>query len=346
MGKDKPVVLIMCGGKSQRLWPLSENKSKNFLDVLGFSPLEYTIKRFLKITPCKNIFLVANRKEAKHLKSLNIIKRENIFFEPQSRNTAAAVCLSLCYLKSYFHPRKPIVITPVDHLITKEDKFYNGLNVSLAAAAKGYLCTLGIKPKDPSSDFGYIQSGKRISKNVYYVKRFIEKPSLPVARKLIKKGGVFYNSGMFIASLDTLKQEYKTYYPYYNDFAQAVKAKSIEGLYKRLPSSPFDKTIMEHTKKSALVKGDFSWCDFGTWPAIWQALAKDKNGNAKKGRAYFDKSSNSFIYLEQEKKSILALGLKNIFFIDTGRYALIAHRSFLDNIKTALKEFRRHGFPK
>ena len=49
MVKNKPLVLIMCGGQSLRLWPLSQYKSKNFIDIFGFSPLELTIKRYLKI---------------------------------------------------------------------------------------------------------------------------------------------------------------------------------------------------------------------------------------------------------------------------------------------------------
>jgi len=59
MPDNKPLVLILCGGRSLRLWPLSEKVSKNFLDIFGFSPLELTIKRFLKITTLDNIFLVA-----------------------------------------------------------------------------------------------------------------------------------------------------------------------------------------------------------------------------------------------------------------------------------------------
>ena len=55
---NKPLVLIMCGGRSLRLWPLSEYKSKNFMDIFGFSPLELTIRRYLKITTKDNIFLV------------------------------------------------------------------------------------------------------------------------------------------------------------------------------------------------------------------------------------------------------------------------------------------------
>jgi len=63
MKENEPIVLILCGGRSLRLWPLSEYKSKNFIDIFGFSPLEVTFKRFLKITSRKNIYLVASHSE-------------------------------------------------------------------------------------------------------------------------------------------------------------------------------------------------------------------------------------------------------------------------------------------
>jgi hypothetical protein len=34
------------------------------------------------------------------------------------------------------------------------------------------------------------------------------------------------------------------------------------------------------------------------------------------------------------------MGLQDLFFIDTGKFTLLAHRSYLDNLKTALKEFK------
>ena len=74
MKKNKPVVLILCGGQSLRLWPLSKYKSKNFLDVFGFSPLELTIRRFLKITSPENVFLVANQKEKKRINEIKTNK--------------------------------------------------------------------------------------------------------------------------------------------------------------------------------------------------------------------------------------------------------------------------------
>ncbi|MBU2266225.1 MAG: hypothetical protein KJ977_04215, partial [Candidatus Omnitrophica bacterium] len=267
MNSKKPLVLILCGGRSLRLWPLSQYKSKNFLDVFGFSPLELTIKRFLKITSRENIFLVANQNEKKELLRLKSVKKTNIIFEPASRNTAAAILLSLLKLEKYSSGN--IIISPVDHLISKENEFYKALNQALLAADRGFVCTLGVKPKQPTPNFGYIQV-KPAKHGIYPIKRFIEKPNLKRAKRLIAAGNCFYNSGIFIASLNTLIGEYKKYYSGYNFFLNSFKKNKISALYKKIDNIPFDRAIMEKTKKGALARANFSWKDFGSWDTVYQ----------------------------------------------------------------------------
>lgn len=339
MQDGKPLVLILCGGRSLRLWPLSEKVSKNFLDIFGFSPLKLTIKRFLKITTRNNIFLVANQAERKELAKLKLIKKKNIFLEPAGKNTAAAILLSLHHLKKY--PRKNLIISPVDTLIKNKTEFYRTLKRSLAAARDGWICTLGIKPSSPTPNFGYIQVKGAAKNGIFSVKKFIEKPTAARAKKLIASGDCFYNSGMFVASVSTLTDEYKKYYPYYKYFCSCFYAKRIPSLYKKISDIPFDKAIMEKTKKAKMVKGSSSWKDFGSWLAIYEVLAKDKKGNVTRGNSFIHDGKNNLIYLDSLKKKALVLGLEDVFFVDTGDFALLTTRTHLDNLKLALKEFRR-----
>ena len=339
MKSSKPLVLIMCGGRSLRLWPLSEYKSKNFLDIFGFSPLELTVKRFLKITPKENIFLVASHQEKKSLQKVKLIKKENIFYEPDSKNTAAAIIYSLQFLKK--HSKKVLIISPVDHLIKKEKEFYKALKKALAVSKQGCICTLGIKPLEPTPNFGYIQTKNAKPKGVFAVKRFIEKPKLSFAKKLIAKGNCFYNSGMFISTVGTLLQEYKTHYHSYKSFVKGFDSRKIASLYKRIIDIPFDKAIMEKSKRVKLVKARFSWKDFGSWNTIYEVLSKDKNSNVGKGKISISGGSNNFIYLDNPKRRVLAIGLNDIFMIEAKDYTLLTNRASLDNLKAALKEFKR-----
>lgn len=151
------------------------------MDIFGFSPLEFTIKRFLKVTPAENIFLVANYKEKEALRRLKLVKKENIFLEPESKNTAAAILLSLFCLKKAAACEKMIIISPVDHLIKEEKQFYRCLESAIAVARSGAICTLGIKPTLPTPNFGYIQVGSEKVSGAYTIERFIEKPNRMMA---------------------------------------------------------------------------------------------------------------------------------------------------------------------
>ena len=336
----KPVVLIMCGGQSLRLWPLSEYKSKNFIDIFGFSPLELTVKRFLKITTKKNIFFVTSQNEKKDLLKLKLVKKENIITEPASKNTAPAVFLSVLYLLKKFNPETPIVISPVDHLI-KGGNFYSTVKLALKAVKQDGICTLGIKPKDPTPHFGYIQAGKRVAKGVFTIKRFIEKPSVAKAKKLIRSSGVSYNSGMFISTLKCLNNEYKKLYPSYKSFVDLFKKKKLVLLYRRIKDEPFDKAIMEKTKKAFVAKGEFFWRDFGNWNALYEALPKDSLGNVKKGKVSICNSRNNLSYIDEKSKQILLVGVDDTAIIDTPKYILVASRDSLNSLKSIVKKFKK-----
>ena len=325
----------MCGGRSLRLWPLSCYKSKNFFDVFGFSPLELTIKRFLKITDASNIFLVANEKEKKSLEKIKLINKQNIFYEPQSKNTAAAILLSLWKLKKFID--RDLIISPVDQLIKKEKYFYSSLKNALEVSQSGGICTLGIKPDKPVSGFGYIQSGKKECRNVFAVKKFIEKPSITRARRFIKSGDYFYNSGMFIASVGTLLDEYQKYYSDYYYFFDRVEKNKINECYRKIKNDPFDKAIIEKSKRVKLIKGRFVWKDFGSWQAIHEILTKDKLGNTKIANGVFCQSRSNLLYLGNKRKKVL-VGANNLSIIDTENYMLVANNDCLDDLKLFLKK--------
>jgi len=338
MASNKPIVLILCGGKSLRLWPLSRYKSKNFIDVFGFSPLELTIKRFLKVTPAKNIFLAASHTEQKALSKIKLIPKKNIILEPQSKNTAAAVLLSLQYFRKYRD--KVLIISPVDNFIENKREFYKALNKAQRQASLGSICVFGIKPLKPSVNFGYIQVQGAEDNGIFNVKRFIEKPNRAKAIKLIKQGNCFHNSGMFVTSISTLMDEYKRYYPPYSCFVEEFDNDRLSSFYKRIADIPFDKAIMEKSKRVKLVKSEFSWKDFGSWQAIYEILSKDSAKNAVEGRPRIVQSKNNLIYLSNPRKKVLALGLKDIIFVDTANFTLIAGKGDLDSLKSAVKKFK------
>ena len=83
----------------------------------------------------------------------------------------------------------------------------------------------GIKPNNPSSEYGYFIT-KKLNKNINKVTKFIEKPSINTAKSIIKKKG-YWNSGMFLIRKDSIIYNFKKHQPsiYKNCLKSVINSK-------------------------------------------------------------------------------------------------------------------------
>jgi mannose-1-phosphate guanylyltransferase len=89
-------VIIMAGGRGERFWPLSREKTpKQLIRLLGDkSFLQQAVARVLPVVPLKNIFIITNEAQAPEVrKQLPKLPKQNVIAEPVGRDTCAAVTL-------------------------------------------------------------------------------------------------------------------------------------------------------------------------------------------------------------------------------------------------------------
>src|SRR5438093_7567639 len=89
-------VIIMAGGKGERFWPVSREKTpKQLLKLLGDrSFLQQAVDRVLPLVPLKNIYVITNETQAPEVrKQLPKLPKANVIAEPCGRDTCAAVTL-------------------------------------------------------------------------------------------------------------------------------------------------------------------------------------------------------------------------------------------------------------
>ena len=89
-------VIIMAGGKGERFWPMSREKTPKQLITLlgGRSFLQQAVDRVLPLVPMKNILIITNEVQAPTVrKQLPKLPKENVIAEPVGRDTCAAVTL-------------------------------------------------------------------------------------------------------------------------------------------------------------------------------------------------------------------------------------------------------------
>src|SRR3974390_3492409 len=162
--KDR-FVIIMAGGRGERFWPLSREKTpKQLLTLLGKkSFLQEAVERVLPLVPAKNIFVITNAAQLPEVrKQLPKVPKENLVAEPMGRDTCAAVTLGAALVGAR-STTGVMAVLPADHVIPEEKKFQQVLGDAFDLAARGRaIVTIGIKPTEPATGYGYIRVGEAL----------------------------------------------------------------------------------------------------------------------------------------------------------------------------------------
>ena len=291
--KIKPV--IICGGAGTRLWPQSKNNlPKQFINFGGWTLFEKTLQRIKSSTfdyPIISTNLTYLNLVRKYLLKCKI-KKFKIILEPSKKNTAPAI-LTSALLKEIPHDQSMIFFS-ADHLIKKKDRFNKSIISNKKYLNENNIFIFGIKPTSPSSEYGYFLT-KKISRNINKVDRFIEKPNINKAKKIIKKNG-YWNSGMFFARKDSILNNFKKYQPQIFKLCNDAVNKSIihknvyhlnKHSFKKLKEKSFDYAILEKSKNINGIKLNIPWSDLGSWKEISNIFNKNKSKYFRKSNVFY-----------------------------------------------------------
>ena len=173
--KIRPVIL--CGGAGTRLWPnQKKHQAKQFIDFGGWSLIQKTLERIKKPVfdyPIISTNLKYLKDVRKSLKK-NKVKKYKIVLEPAKKNTAPAI-LSSALIKD-IPLEQPLMYFAADHLIEKSNVLNRSIRKNKINLDDQNIFIFGIKPTNPSSEYGYFLT-KKIKKNINKVTKFIEKPN-------------------------------------------------------------------------------------------------------------------------------------------------------------------------
>src|SRR5437764_10747593 len=222
--KDR-YVIIMAGGRGERFWPVSREKTpKQLITLLGKrSLLQQAVDRVLPLVPMKNILVITNEVQAPEVrKQLPKFPKQNVIAEPVGRDTCAAVTLGAALVGAR-STTGVMAVLPADHVIPEEKKFQQILADAFDLASRGQvIVTIGIKPTEPATGYGYIHVGeplpppqgvKPYKTTFFKAERFVEKPHFDKALEYVNSGQYRWNAGMFIWSFVTVTQGLEKHQP-------------------------------------------------------------------------------------------------------------------------------------
>ncbi len=345
----------MAGGIGSRFWPMSRTSlPKQFHDILGTGStlIQQTFDRFTQICPPENIFVVTSDiYKSLVMEQLDEIKEENILLEPSRRNTAPCIAYANHRINQE-NPDAVIIVAPSDHLVLKEAAFNATVDSAIQQArTSGNLVTLGIKPSRPDTGYGYIQFEEDSTseiENVMKVKTFTEKPDLELAREFIKSGDFYWNSGIFIWTVDSIMTAFDKFLPEINDLFEEIaptfktpkEKKSISEVYAVCESISIDYGILEKAKNVNVVLSDFGWSDLGTWGSLYSQIDKDSENNAIVGdNVLLNNSSGNMVSVPDDKLVVLH-GLDDFILIDTNDVLLLCPKEDEQKIKQIVNDLK------
>ncbi len=111
-----------------------------------------------------------------------------------------------------------MTVLPSDSYIADAARYRQLVRAALdLARAPGNLVVFGVPPTRPETGYGYIEAGKAGARvrgiRALAVRRFTEKPALPLARRYVASGKYFWNAGIFFWRVSTFLECLRRFLP-------------------------------------------------------------------------------------------------------------------------------------
>lgn len=347
----KITALIMAGGRGERFWPKSrKNMPKQFLSLTddGKTMIQLTVERISSVVDMEDIYIATNKDYKELVRSqLPGIPEKNILCEPVGRNTAPCIGLGAVHMAKKYDDAIMLVL-PSDHLIKFNKMFLSVLKDSCDVAEKDRnLVTIGITPTYAETGYGYIKFDSHVMEGrAYKVDRFVEKPSLEVAKEYLETEEYLWNSGMFVWKLSSILYNLERFMP--ETFAGLRRIQASIGTseeedvlrkeFAQFQSQSIDYGIMEKAENIYTVPGTFGWDDVGSWLAVERIRKSNEMGNVVSGNIITVGTHNCII--QGEKKLIATVGLEDLVIVDTEDATLICAKDSTADIKKVLENLK------
>lgn len=351
-----PYAVIMAGGRGERFWPLSTSRRpKQLLDLVGEKPLiAQAVERVADFISPDRVFVITNADLVEATAAaLPDLPRDNIVGEPMGRDTAAAVALGCALVKSRDEEATFAILT-ADQVMGDLPVFRQTLLDAFSLAEReDVLITMGITPLHPDTGFGYIRVDERKDDDsdteFYTVKKFEEKPDLQRAREFVTSGKCYWNSGMFIWSVRSLRKAMLRHCPALTrlmdvmgpHISQDSFQENLRSEYEQLTKISIDFALMEKADNIVMAVGKFAWDDVGSWPALERHFPKDEYGNTVAGQAEMLDASDNIVVSKNHFTA--CVGVSDLIVVQAEGVTLVCDKTKAQEIKRLVKSLHERG---
>ena len=323
-------LVLLSGGSGKRLWPLSnEVRSKQFLRVLQnedgnfISMVERVWSQVRNLGLASDTYFCASQAQSEVISSQ--LGDVSVIVEPQRMDTFAAIALASTYLTREYPSDDVVVVAPVDQYV--DESFFESVaklpNILLQSHAD--LALLGVKPRFPSTQFGYICGESGVHQLHYErVASFREKPSYDIAEKLVAQGAL-WNCGVFCFRLSYMTK-------LLSDRELPSQYREMVEHFSDMPKKSFDYEVVEKASAIVVQPYDGVWKDLGTWDALAPELQVDFIGQ---GLAEHCSSTH---VINELNIPIVAKGMRDAIVVASPDGILVADKAYASDIKNVVNQ--------
>ena len=320
--------VIMAGGAGTRLWPLSRrHRPKQLLKIIGgISLLRASYERIAELLPPEKIYVITGQKYLPLVANeLPELPSQNLFGEPQGRDTANAVGLASAIIDQ--RDKEAVIgVFTADHLIAPAERFTECVKLAFETVEKNAdaLVTFGITVRSPETAFGYIRKGEQVAPGVFRVDQFTEKPDLIRAQRYAKSGDYFWNGGMFAWRATTILDELEQNLPVTHkgvveiacEWDTPKRPEKLSEIYPKLQKISIDFAVMERAREVFVVEMNCEWADVGSWSQLSAVLDSDSRENVTVAKSAVHLGSEGVTVVSEDDDHLIAtLGLKDLVIV-------------------------------
>ncbi|KAH9993224.1 nucleotide-diphospho-sugar transferase [Russula vinacea] len=347
-------VVIPAGGAGTRLWPLSRENHPNLIQA--------TWDRLLPLSGADRLTVVAGPAHVKSIhEQLPDLLPQNLFCEPGPKDSMAAIGLAAAILAQR-DPDAVIGSFAADHMISGTDAFLSAVAEAVEVAQNGYLVTIGIAPSHPSTGFGYVRLGDKLSipeaPNARLVSSFKEKPDARTAAAYIATGSYRWNAGMFVTKASFLMELLREYKPELEEGLTRVAAvwddetqrnKVLEELWPTLEKIAIDNAVAEPAAlegRVAVVPATFGWDDVGDFSSLAELLPAEANQPRILGDSglVLTEQVAGGIVVPGSGRLVACLGVDDLVIVDMPDTLLVTTRARSQEVKRLVKKAKDSGW--
>jgi mannose-1-phosphate guanylyltransferase/mannose-1-phosphate guanylyltransferase/mannose-6-phosphate isomerase len=268
-----------------------------------------------------------------------------LILEPDGRNTAPAIALA-----ALAAPDALLLVMPSDHVIGDVAAFRGAIDRAAPLAEQDWLVTFGITAERPDTGFGYIKLGETLGDGVHRVERFVEKPPLADAERMLREGGYAWNGGIFLFRARAYLEALAAHAPAMLHAVTAAMASAGRDGIRVLPdpvrfaeaaSDSIDYAVLERAERVAVAPVAMIWSDMGSWDAVHALSPADPHGNVISDQVVALDAANCLI--RSDGPTIAALGVSDLIVVATGDHVLILPRGRSQEVKRLLNALKARG---